>query len=74
MRQKRYPLLLDRSYPPERDMLGAINAVPEGERAGFLRALVLLGHQEIERDERERRLQQQQASSSSVERPNSDGT
>jgi hypothetical protein len=50
MRQKRYPLLLDTTYPPERQVLGAINAVPDGERAGFLRALILLGNQEIEKE------------------------
>jgi hypothetical protein len=50
MRQKRYPLLLDPKYPPERQVLSALSAVPDGERAGFLRALILLGHQEIERD------------------------
>jgi hypothetical protein len=50
VRQKRYPLLLNPNYPPERQVLSALNAVPDGERAGFLRALILLGHQEIERD------------------------
>lgn len=50
MRQKRYPLLLNPNYPPERQVLSALNTVPDGERAGFLRALILLGHQEIERD------------------------
>ncbi len=48
-RQKRYPLLLDTEYPPEKQVLGAINSVPEGERAGVLRVLILLGHEEIEK-------------------------
>lgn len=48
-RQKRYPLLLDTEYPPERQILGSIHSVPEGERAGVLRVLILLGHGEIEK-------------------------
>jgi hypothetical protein len=48
-RQKRYPLLLDTEYPPEKQVLGAINSVPKGERAGVLRVLILLGHDEIEK-------------------------
>lgn len=52
MRQKRYPLLLDHGYPPERLVLEAIHVMPEGERASFLRALILLGHEEIEKESR----------------------
>lgn len=48
-RQKRYPLLLDAEYPPERQVLGAINSLPDGERASVLRVLILLGHEEIEK-------------------------
>lgn len=51
MRQKRYPLLLDESYPPESRVLDAIHSIPEGERTGFIRALILAGHQEIVKDE-----------------------
>ena len=40
MRQRRYPLLLDTDYPPENAVLRAIHAVPEGERAAFMRALM----------------------------------
>lgn len=47
-RQKRYPLLLDPEYPPERQVFGAINSLPDGDRASVLRVLVLLGHSEIE--------------------------
>lgn len=50
MRQRRYPLLLDTDYPPEHAVLRAIHAVAEGERAAFLRALILLGHREIARE------------------------
>jgi hypothetical protein len=50
MRQNRYPILLNRNYPPERDVLNAISAVPEGERSGYLRALILLGHEQIQKD------------------------
>ncbi len=57
MRQRRYPLLLDTSYPPERQVLAALQRVPEGERAGFLRALVLLGHHEIQKDQERERAQ-----------------
>lgn len=48
-KQKRYPLLLDTEYPPQREVLGAVNSVPEGERAGVIRVLILLGHTEVER-------------------------
>jgi hypothetical protein len=51
-RQKRFPLLLDTEYPPEKRVLDAINSVPEGERAGVLRVLILLGHEQIERQQR----------------------
>ena len=47
-RQKRYPLLLDIEYPPEREVLRAIESVPEGERARFMRVLILLGHADIQ--------------------------
>jgi len=50
MRQRRYPLLLDTDYPPEQAVLRAIDAIPDGERAAFLRALILLGHREMARD------------------------
>lgn len=50
MRQKRFPLLLDSRYPPERQILEAISGVPEGERAGFMRTLILLGHQQITKE------------------------
>jgi hypothetical protein len=50
MRQKRYPLLLDTDYPPEQAVLQAIHAVPEGERAAFMRTLILLGHRALEQD------------------------
>lgn len=53
MRQKRYPLLLDHGYPPERLVLEAIHVMPEGERASFLRALILLGHAAIENESRQ---------------------
>ena len=49
MRQRRYPLLLDTDYPPEHAVLRALHASAEGERAAFLRALILLGHREIAR-------------------------
>jgi hypothetical protein len=51
MRQNRYPLLLNRNYPPERDVLDAISVVPEGERSGYLRALILLGHEKMEKEQ-----------------------
>jgi hypothetical protein len=51
-KQKRYPLLLDTEYPPERRVLDEINSVPEGERAGFVRVLIQLGHEEIEKQQR----------------------
>lgn len=50
MRQKRYPLLLDSEYPPEKRVLEAINAVPKGEQAAFMRTLILLGHREMIKD------------------------
>jgi hypothetical protein len=53
-RQKRYPLLLDTDYPPEKRVLGAIHSVPDGERAGVLRVLILLGHEQIERESGQR--------------------
>jgi len=50
MRQNRYPILLNRNYPPERDVLDAISVVPEGERSGYLRALILLGHEKMQQE------------------------
>jgi hypothetical protein len=47
--QKRYPVLLNTDWPPERNVFDAINAVPEGGRSGVLRMLILLGHNEIEK-------------------------
>lgn len=67
-RQKRNPVLLDPSYPPERRLLDAIKSVPEGDRAAFLRALALLGDQEISKEE------QQPANPSPPERTDADGT
>jgi hypothetical protein len=51
MRQNRYPILLNRNYPPERDVLDAISAVPEGERSGYLRALILLGQEQVQKEQ-----------------------
>jgi hypothetical protein len=48
MRQKRYPLLLDSSYPPEQRVIEAISLVPKGDQTAFMRALILLGHQDLE--------------------------
>jgi hypothetical protein len=46
-KQRRYPLLLDVDYPPEREVLDVLLALPSGERQAFLRTLVLVGHREI---------------------------
>jgi hypothetical protein len=51
MRQKRYPLLLDSSYPPEKAVLETISSVPKGDQTAFLRALIMLGHQEMQKDD-----------------------
>lgn len=48
-RQKRYPLLLDMDYPPEKQMLEVLDTMSEGQRAGALRALMFLGHAALER-------------------------
>lgn len=50
MRQKRYPLLLDSDYPPEGAVFRAINAVPKGEQAAFIRTLIILGHKEMQKE------------------------
>lgn len=47
-RQKRYPLLLDSNYPPEQRVIEAISRVPKGDQTAFMRALILLGHQDME--------------------------
>jgi len=55
MRQKRYPLLLDPEYPPEAMILGVINALPEGERAGFMRSCIVMGHKEFVKEEEKKK-------------------
>lgn len=59
MGTRRYPLQLDTSYPPERQVFEVVMSVPDGERAAFLRSLVLIGHQEIQK-ERQRSAKPQQ--------------
>ena len=46
-KQRRYPLLLDERYPPERELLQILLTLPKGERRPFLRTLIMAGHQEI---------------------------
>jgi hypothetical protein len=50
MRARRFILLLDPRYSVEMEALNTIKAAPEGERAAFLRALILIGFGEIKKD------------------------
>lgn len=49
MRSKRFILLLDLRYEVEREVHGLIKAAPDGEGAAFVRALMLMGFNEIKR-------------------------
>ncbi|KPY55693.1 hypothetical protein ALO93_200184 [Pseudomonas amygdali pv. sesami] len=49
MRSKRFILLLDLRYEVEREVYGMIKAAPDGEGAAFVRALMLMGFNEIKR-------------------------
>lgn len=52
-KQKRYPMLLDPSFPPERRILEAIQGGSKGDQASFARALIILGHQEIAKEQKQ---------------------
>lgn len=50
MRSRRFILLLDLRYEGEREVFGTIKAAPDGDGAAFVRALMLMGFNEIKRD------------------------
>jgi len=43
-------LLLDARYEAEKDMLKTVKAVPKGEGAPFVRALMALGYKDLRKD------------------------
>lgn len=47
--QRRYPLHLNPEWPSERLVLDAISLVAERKRSAALRALILLGHSELQK-------------------------
>lgn len=50
MRSRRLILLLDLRYDGEREVFGTIKAAPAGEGAAFVRAMMLMGFKEIQRE------------------------
>jgi len=48
-RTRRFVLLVDPRYPLENDALHVIKTAPDGERAAVLRALILMGFDEIKK-------------------------
>lgn len=50
MARRRYILLLDARYDTEKDLLKTVKAVPKGEGAPFLRALMALGYKDLRKD------------------------
>lgn len=57
MRAKRFILLLDPRYPEEREVFNTIKAAPNREGAAFLRALLLIGFDEIKKENSRRRVE-----------------
>jgi len=47
---RRFILLLDARYEAEKDMLKTVKAVPKGEGAPFVRALMALGYKDLRKD------------------------
>jgi len=52
-RQRRFPLLLNPEFPPEKALLDAAKAFPDGDRAALLRLLALLGDGALARERQE---------------------
>lgn len=62
MVQKRYPMLLDPGFPPERRILDAIQGASKGDQARFARALIVLGHLELAKEQRQSMVKEKESS------------